>query len=377
MKKTLLLLCAITCLLNAQAVVKKELKENPFFQQFVKNQQTSDQLMLRSDNPNLPDTIYTYEGEVREFVKREAITYDENGRRKLINGWADVNGDGLINELDYYRQEYTYTQKDDLLEESIQSVFMIDDEWMTTRKSVVVYNKYGNIVGAYDATIDWDNNSLKTDSKLIALESDEKGNAIAMIDSTLERDEWTLMYWEFTYDVQNRYDTIYSYDYNEVEKQKGRPVEKIGFHYNENGNETKSVHYEYDEETGEWAYEHMMEYTYDEKGNRTSEKDIESDGKISSSEYYKNIYSSTVANEEIFTVESAVYPNPVSDVLNVSINGADQAIITLLSANGSIVTQQKVQQLVTSIPVSSLAKGYYYLKVQTAQGAKTHKVIIK
>jgi hypothetical protein len=36
MKQTLLLLCAIPCLLTAQTVTKKELKEKPFFQQLVK-----------------------------------------------------------------------------------------------------------------------------------------------------------------------------------------------------------------------------------------------------------------------------------------------------------------------------------------------------
>lgn len=377
MKRSLLLLCAIPCLLTAQTSTKKEPGEKPFIQQLKNNQQISNQLMLRSGNTNLPDSIYTYSGEEKELESIEAISYDENGRRKEVNVKADLNEDGVITDDELFKVEYTYTQKEDILEEEIVSFYSIEDEWLAFSKVITQYNTYGNYLDRYEYMYDFENEKWLDGSKLIVEDLDEKGNAIAALDSTLDGDEWSLMYWEYTYDDQNRCDTVFSYDYNEVEKKKGRPIEKVEFHYNDNGKVIENIHYENDEETGEWIYEHKMVYTYDDKGNVTSEKDIESDGKISSPEYYENIYSSTVANEEIFTVESAVYPNPVSDVLNVTINGADQAVITLINANGGIVVQQKVQQSTAAIPVSSLAKGYYFLTVQTAQGAKTHKVVIK
>lgn len=375
MKQTLLLLCAIPCLLTAQTVTKKELKENPFFQQLVKNPQTSDPMMLRSGNTNLPDSIYTYSGEEKVLESIEAITYDENERRKEVNVKVDLNDDGVITDDEVYKVEYTYTQKEDVLEEEIVGFYNIEDKWLAFSKVIAQYNTHGNYLDRYEYMYDFENEKWLDGSKWIVEDLDEKGNAIAALDSTLDGDEWTTMYWEIKYDAQNRYDTIFSYDYDEIEKKKGIAVEKMEFVYGENGKQIENIFYDYKD--SEWVYSHTVEYSYDDKENLISVKEIEKDGEIKDSEYYTNIYSSDVSNEKLFSVESAIYPNPVSDVLNVTINGADLAVIKLINANGSIVIQQKVQQSTATIPVSSLPKGYYFLTVQTTQGTKTHKIIIK
>jgi len=73
---------------------------------------------------------------------------------------------------------------------------------------------------------------------------------------------------------------------------------------------------------------------------------------------------------------SAVYPSPTSDVINVSFSGADEAVITLLNMNGSVVFQQTTRQPVTSIPVQSFVKGAYFVTIKAGSFIKTHKVII-
>jgi len=73
---------------------------------------------------------------------------------------------------------------------------------------------------------------------------------------------------------------------------------------------------------------------------------------------------------------STVYPNPTSDVINVSFRSADEAVITLINMNGSVVFRQKTRQPVTTIPIKSLNKGRYLVHIQAGESMETHKIII-
>ncbi|GHT33071.1 hypothetical protein AGMMS49574_17950 [Bacteroidia bacterium] len=71
----------------------------------------------------------------------------------------------------------------------------------------------------------------------------------------------------------------------------------------------------------------------------------------------------------------AVYPNPVTDVLNINLSGkADIAIYTL---HGSMVKQLKAQTGKVSIPVSDLAKGIYLVKTSSGSASSTQKILVK
>ncbi|MDR2146835.1 MAG: T9SS type A sorting domain-containing protein, partial [Tannerella sp.] len=117
-----------------------------------------------------------------------------------------------------------------------------------------------------------------------------------------------------------------------------------------------------------------------EKGNLSYEITVfEGEGYREEFEaFYTNFYESVIdANEVILSFQSAVYPNPVSDVMNVTVEGADNALITLVNINGSIVFQQKTSRRVTPISVKSLTKGYYFLTVQAGKQMKTYKILIR
>lgn len=369
MKKTLLLLCAIPCLLTAQTSIKKESGEKQFLQQLMKNQQTGASLA------NLPDTIHTYRGEGKDFWYTEEITYDENGRRKLVNRIADSNADGIITDEEMTKIAYTYQFKNDTLEiQEISSVFR--EEWIDVSKTVSIQKSPG-IYLEY-TTYGYINDCLVLSIKAVAAEFNEIGlpvlyNLFSSEDMTIDSDLFLYLYNEITYDEKNRYNT-FTYFAPIQDELDSLLISKTEFKYNGNEKLEKMINYDYDNE--EWHYNYLIEFAYDEKGNLFSEIEKSESG-VEEAFYYTNIYPSTVSNEEIFSIESSICPNPVSDILNVTIEGTDEAIITLISANGSIVTQQKVQESVASIPVSLLAKGLYFLKVQTTHGAKTHKVIIK
>ena len=74
---------------------------------------------------------------------------------------------------------------------------------------------------------------------------------------------------------------------------------------------------------------------------------------------------------------TAVYPNPASEVLYVTIEGAGETLVTLVNLSGSAVFRQTTNQPVLTIPVQSFAKGMYILTIQSGRQMKSHKVIIR
>ena len=123
--------------------------------------------------------------------------------------------------------------------------------------------------------------------------------------------------------------------------------------------------------------EYKIEYTYTEMGDMLKKEETESHFENEKwKDYIKTVQVYNISNINV-SVQSDIYPNPVSDVLYVTLEGADNAVITLVNMAGSVVLQQKTSHPSTSIPVQSFAKGFYFLTVKTDKGIKTHKVIIR
>ncbi len=86
---------------------------------------------------------------------------------------------------------------------------------------------------------------------------------------------------------------------------------------------------------------------------------------ISASVSYKTLLSNLV-----------VYPNPVQDVLMVEYSKPIESI-TLLNLNGQVVIKTNPISNITMLSLSDLAKGTYFLQVQTGEGVVTKKVVKK
>ncbi|GHT21020.1 hypothetical protein AGMMS4957_09190 [Bacteroidia bacterium] len=71
----------------------------------------------------------------------------------------------------------------------------------------------------------------------------------------------------------------------------------------------------------------------------------------------------------------AIFPNPVSEVLNVEV--AEKSDIAIYNLTGTIVQQKKAQTGTVSIPVSNLEKGVYIVKVSSDKSNQTQKIIVK
>jgi glucose/arabinose dehydrogenase len=72
-----------------------------------------------------------------------------------------------------------------------------------------------------------------------------------------------------------------------------------------------------------------------------------------------------------------VYPNPVKDVLNVRVN-SEAATLKLYDASGRLVKQQQMNgKTVQQITVGYLKNGLYLLKIESATGVTTKKIVIQ
>ena len=72
-----------------------------------------------------------------------------------------------------------------------------------------------------------------------------------------------------------------------------------------------------------------------------------------------------------------VYPNPASDLINVSLNKTTNATISVVDVTGKIVKSSLVNGLTTSINTVGLSNGVYYVNVTDGTSVSTQKVVIR
>lgn len=84
-----------------------------------------------------------------------------------------------------------------------------------------------------------------------------------------------------------------------------------------------------------------------------------------------------IENTQI-SLEAEVYPNPVVDRLTLSVSDADDAVLhyTLTDANGRSLSTAEIVDAQTSINMSTLAQGVYFLRVDDGQTLlRTFKIV--
>lgn len=97
-------------------------------------------------------------------------------------------------------------------------------------------------------------------------------------------------------------------------------------------------------------------------------------------EYFKynlniDMYSSSVVDvEEINADEISIYPNPVTSVVNISVDNLNS--VSVYNAMGQLVYEQNADDDVIKIDVSSWSNGLYYVNVMTSEGKKLLQKLI-
>lgn len=104
-------------------------------------------------------------------------------------------------------------------------------------------------------------------------------------------------------------------------------------------------------------------------GHLTFDLSIESNGKVATKEIAVVIESTSAISPVDDSVKVNVYPNPVSDYLN--IEAAVGEPVALFSSTGKCLYRGMITQPTTTMTVNHLATGYYFLRV----GQRTVKII--
>lgn len=72
-----------------------------------------------------------------------------------------------------------------------------------------------------------------------------------------------------------------------------------------------------------------------------------------------------------------IYPNPVNDVLNVSIENKENARASLINLQGIVVTEFDVLNGIASIDISNISEGLYIMNIKSGNATSSVKVNIK
>lgn len=93
--------------------------------------------------------------------------------------------------------------------------------------------------------------------------------------------------------------------------------------------------------------------------------------------YYDNIQitmEDLSTSEHIVNHKLALYPNPVIDILNVSVENQTISSIEIYDNSGKLLLQNKGKQ---EINLSKLPSGMYFLKISTQEGENYYKKVLK
>ena len=88
------------------------------------------------------------------------------------------------------------------------------------------------------------------------------------------------------------------------------------------------------------------------------------------------VTATTLGTPDFFKTNFSVYPNPVSDVINISnVNKLELTSATITDVNGRIVKQ--VNSSIESINIGDLNAGIYFLKIVSSEGEGVTKIVKK
>ena len=87
-------------------------------------------------------------------------------------------------------------------------------------------------------------------------------------------------------------------------------------------------------------------------------------------------FGANVGINENVTNNVSIYPNPTSDVLNISTNSNDLSELIIKDISGKIVLNQKFNSKIT-INTENYAKGFYLIDVKNNLGTVSEKISVK
>ena len=86
-----------------------------------------------------------------------------------------------------------------------------------------------------------------------------------------------------------------------------------------------------------------------------------------------NVICTSTAN--VMTPGFLVYPNPTIDKLNIQLDNIDQATISIYNALGQIIISQNIYNKNSSVDISTITDGLYYISLHNGTQTVKQKII--
>jgi hypothetical protein len=339
---------------------------------------------IYDDSNNLTEkTELSWNAATSQWVKTDVSTYAYNSNNNsTVELYQNFNGTLVVQQN---RTTNTYNSEGQVIQFLDEDY--LNSNWVNTSKVDLEYNN-GIIVSGISSEwdgVDW---SIGEDSSQVAINYNVNGTVSFVVNNIWDGSSWFAVF-----------RTVYSYDGN------NRRILEEGQFWDGSA----------------WAIEYKLEYTYDSNGNALTEKYLYPDNGVFEVVYEEtntfdtsqlmadfahpfkdrngidnlfivngivnkiltttssegrityNYGEATASTPTFHLADVRVYPSPVTDVINVSVeNGALHKIEVYSLLGKQVFTSTK-----SKINVKSLAKGVYLLKIHGEDGSFTTKKIIK
>ena len=86
-------------------------------------------------------------------------------------------------------------------------------------------------------------------------------------------------------------------------------------------------------------------------------------------------FTSVLGTNDFLSSKFSVYPNPATNVINISNEDAVISSVDMTDMNGRVIKSTKFNATQAEVSIGDLATGIYMMKITTDQGVATKKVV--
>ncbi len=318
--------------------------------------------------------------QVQDYEVVDSLFYDSDSRLIKLSGWQKINGQF---ENVYY-VDYTYDAAGNLATRTNYNYF---DAWELGGVYTYSYNADNQIIkseltmsGIVFMCVDYTyvdgklNNEVWSYHSGTKLEPAEKiyyfyqnDKLVEVKDSTMGTYGWELFTTEtYVYDAQGNCIEKHRYD------SYGDEVERSVYEF-----ETRLL----DETLMPSHFEMERPYTYTNVNTYSREHWYTVDDNFVLQYVCDYVYNYVSINDNGISSASvetfAIVPNPAKDRIMIESNGLETANIQVVDAMGRVVITANISPDSRMVDISSLASGYYLLRVVGKEGYKISKLVVQ
>jgi len=290
-------------------------------------------------------SYYTWKNEMNEWrlSTKEETSYNSDGTENysIVYGWDSMDQEWR----NVTKTEYFYNTETGL-NDSIYHLFWVAGSWDFQAKYTFVYDE---------------NNNLQTEISFI-----------------VQNGQW-LKYQknDYDYNEDNYISEIISSLWDETADEWLYQL-KNNYEYNSEGIQLKSTNYYWDPETNHWKGMSIFESVLDNDGYLIIYIHSRWDNDNSEWAVFKKTFyhwSTITAIAEATPGELKIYPNPVSNVLHLLKEDAEETVFSIISLTGERLLQFNVSGTSGSISLENLPGGLFFLQYNQNGEMITKKII--